>query len=600
MQIQYEADANTTHDQANYTLKNEEKAKYEIANRLSYLSLHRARRIKCDESPGACNNCTSTGRACGYDVHRPVSKVGTGVSVRAALTTNPQWIMTSDERRCLSFFHHQSLPHLVGFFDSPLWQKLILRLSSTEPAVYHALVALGAVSQANDIRGRLPRPGQKKDLRNIWYRFALEQSGRSIALITKRRMSQDPQLQEVILVCCLLFTVTELRCGNFDRAAVHLQGGIRILETMNIQRLPSGLELMSGAVDECVVESFLSLQAGSMYYFAVTPLRCDSDFIYTYPYENYLGLFRSIQHARQIWSPLEHTVFEFIAMCMRTSHAELQANHTTVHHQQLRLLSYMTRFLQQFDMFCLATYGTTSFSLEERNQANNKEQREAELIRIICLSGLLGVKIALYSPAHPPSNGHVHERLALLATVENAMNKFDADPPTFTENSIIAPALYIAACGSPDYFIHCQATDLLRRWGSLEGFLSATVNADLLDEVIKELLVQMYQTAAPLPPGVAFGMGPAGRVTARLTYRAGGGWRERFVALEKNEDLVSDILALGGVEDWPAVQASQLLNLNTGEQTTFDTSNPTKIRHMLGLPFYVHLPIREKNPIHSD
>ena len=535
-------------------------------------------------------------------MHRPVSKVGTGLSLRAALTTQPQWIMTSDERRCLSFFHHRSLPHLVGFFDSPLWQKLILRLSSTEPAVYHALVALGAVSQANDIRGRLPRPGQKKDLRNIWYRFALEQSGRSIALLTKRRMSQDPQLQEVILVCCLLFTMAELRCGNFDRAAVHLQGGLRILQMINVQRLPSGLQLTSGPVDECVVESFLALQAGSMYYFQIAPLRCDSDFIYTHPYETHLGCFRSIRHARQIWGPLEHTVFEFIAMCMRTSRAELDANHSTVHHQQLRLLSYVTRYLQQFDAFCLATYGTTSFvSPKGEDPTNYKEQREAELIRITCLSGLLGVKISLYSPAHPPSNSHVHERLTLLATVENAMNKFDIDPPTFTENSVIAPALYMAACGSSDYFIHCQATDLLRRWGSLEGFLSATVNADLLDEVIKELLVQMYRTAAPLPPGVAFGMGPDGRVTARLSYRAGGVWKVRFVALEKNEDLASDILALGGVEDWPALQASQLLNFNTEEQTTLgEASRPTKIRHMPGLPFYIHLPIRKRNPLHSD
>ncbi|RAK99301.1 Zn(II)2Cys6 transcription factor, partial [Aspergillus ibericus CBS 121593] len=447
----------------------------------------RARRVKCDEFPGACKNCSSTGRVCGYDTHRPPPGVSPGGSLRAELTHKPQWIMTSDEQRCLSFFQHRSLPHLVGFFDSPLWQNLIHRLSYAEPAVYHALVALGAVSQANNIKGHLPRPGEKKDLQNIWYRFALEQSGRSMALLIKRRTSQDPQLQQVVLVCCLLFIVAELRYGNFDRASVHLQSGLRILQSMNIQRQPSGLEIPSGAVDECIVESFLALQAGSRYYCAVAPLRCDSDFIYTQPYDSYLCPFENIRQARQLWRPLEQTVFEFMATGMKTFGPQMEANYDTVHRQQLQLLYYVTRYLQQFDTFCLARYGTTSFM--SSNPARYKEQREAELIRLSCLTALLGVKVAVYSPVRPPAHGYVRERLALLAAAETAMDKFDKDPPTFTEHSLMAPSLYTAAWGSPDYFIYCRAIDLLQRWGSVEGFLSASLNADLLNEVLKELVL---------------------------------------------------------------------------------------------------------------
>lgn len=107
----------------------------------------RARHVKCDEIPGACKNCTSTGQSCeGYDAQRvPLPDRNGGRNVRKytepgdLLLMEPgvgiQWTMTSDEQRCFSHFQHKLLPALGGWFDSTLWNTLVLQLGVMERAV---------------------------------------------------------------------------------------------------------------------------------------------------------------------------------------------------------------------------------------------------------------------------------------------------------------------------------------------------------------------------------------------------------------------------------------------------------------------------------
>ncbi|PYH80239.1 hypothetical protein BO82DRAFT_338440 [Aspergillus uvarum CBS 121591] len=542
----------------------------------------RARRVKCDESPGACNNCTSTGRTCAYDMQRlppaggrkkTTAKAivlsapnGASATIRAAIAANFQWKVTSDESRCLSFFQHRSVPQLVGYLDSPLWRELILRLSCTEPAVYHAVVALGAVSQANEMAGRTPRPGQQHLLRDNWYSFALEQSSRSFALIHRRRRSHDPQLQEVILVCCLLFIICELLRGNVTEATFHLQGGLQILHTMNIERRSSGLELSSGGVDECVVESFMNFQEGSIYYGLKEPLRFDSQFVYDQPYEAYLQPFQSLSYARRAFRPLQHTGFELIATCMSASEADIASNYSTIHFQQHRLIALLTRYLQALDDFCLRTFGITSFTCPvmatSRDPARRREYRELELTRLTCLALLLGLKTATYSKRQPSvPDRHLCERKSLMAAAQTVMRKFDGpDRPAFAPTSTIVAAVYIAAHVCPDHTFYCLASDLLRSWSSDEGFMSSTMNAKILDESLKLYLAQVWRSAAPLPPGVTFTTDAAGlQVTAHLTYCADGVEKRRSMVLEGDESLVAELRAIDNSRDWACSRALGLL-----------------------------------------
>lgn len=122
---------------------------------------NRAHRIKCDESPGSCQNCIETRTVCkGYDLHwiptargryqRSESRTVV-VKYDATLAAKLLWKATSGEARCLTYFQQQTAPQLVTFFDSPVWDRLVLQLCYVESAVFHAVIALGVPAQAQEM-----------------------------------------------------------------------------------------------------------------------------------------------------------------------------------------------------------------------------------------------------------------------------------------------------------------------------------------------------------------------------------------------------------------------------------------------------------------
>ncbi|CEJ62192.1 hypothetical protein PMG11_10700 [Penicillium brasilianum] len=104
---------------------------------------------------------------------------------------------------------------------------MILQTSHLDPAVYHAANMLAAVhqdSEANEMRL------SGENLQRARHRFAIQQSSRAYTHLSQRRASNDPQYREVMLVCCLLFVISELLLGRYDNAFQHLHSGLRILK----------------------------------------------------------------------------------------------------------------------------------------------------------------------------------------------------------------------------------------------------------------------------------------------------------------------------------------------------------------------------------
>ncbi|KAE8415963.1 hypothetical protein BDV36DRAFT_261574 [Aspergillus pseudocaelatus] len=55
--------------------------------------------------------------------------------------------MTSDDRRCYSYFQFHVAPEIASF-TSLLWRKLVLQMTEAEPAVLHVVIVLSAISQS--------------------------------------------------------------------------------------------------------------------------------------------------------------------------------------------------------------------------------------------------------------------------------------------------------------------------------------------------------------------------------------------------------------------------------------------------------------------
>lgn len=223
----------------------------------------RARHIRCDESPGTCNNCKSGKWTCEYDVVRMQShtpgdrkksppEAGHSLSVQRLSRNVPG--RSPEEKRAFNFFRHFTLPGLESLVDSgsPLWSGLVLPMSHSEPAVQHAVIALSALHEDLDERGA---PLAREELSNRLHRFAIGQFGRALSKLNERRHSQDPQFRNVVLTCCLLFVTYEWLRGNGETALVHLSQGFAII-----------LETPISKIDQSLLSAMVRLQNQAMFF----------------------------------------------------------------------------------------------------------------------------------------------------------------------------------------------------------------------------------------------------------------------------------------------------------------------------------------------
>ncbi|KAL5344000.1 hypothetical protein BJX70DRAFT_385238 [Aspergillus crustosus] len=520
----------------------------------------RIRHVKCDETPGACRNCSDNGWACeGYELNRlprrapppipsssPASSTSPPSITPAPIATGFRWATTADEKRCVSFFLYRTIPGLTSFNDSSLWQKLVLQMSCTEPAVYHAVVALSAVNQDLERHG-IPRPGTNPD--STWHRFALEQSMRSFGLLNKRSLLQDPQLREVLLVCCLLFIMLELVCGHYDDATAHLQNGLAILKEMKIQRRLQGAS--PAVIEDNLLDAFLHLESQATHHgVRQPPLHLDARLIHEQRYEEYLFEFTTLRDAQQALSPLMNTTFPFLERCWSRPEAEIMATYGTLHAKQQRLLSCITQFGTYFDQFREHYYTTLT----------RKQQRGADLIRVMYLTLVLNTKICLYTRGCPEPDWFMSGFEQLLTETLVIIDGFE-ERPLMTIDATILPALFTVAARCPDYTLRYQAIDALRAWPHCEGYLNSSFMAELIEEGMKgelrHLWSEVQADACPLPAGLSFEILKNGGVVACIGSK--GTPATRFLSLETNVALRDALMTVESSPEWSCVRASGIL-----------------------------------------
>ncbi|KAE8406006.1 hypothetical protein BDV37DRAFT_270215 [Aspergillus pseudonomiae] len=444
----------------------------------------RARRIKCDETPEKCRNCTSTGRVCdGYDVHRlPLTKKA-GVDATVPVVTlviahRPTWPMTSDERRCLSYFQHRTVPMILEFYDSSLWREVVLRMSQSEPAVYHAVIALSAVHQGMEMRGM---PLLIQEAYSIWNSFALEQLGRAFSCLIKRRMSQDPRLRDVILTCCLLFIMLDLLRGRYDDAFRHLKSGLQILKEYTAQKAPVSRVPWEEAVEPCLVETFDHLGIQSTL-FGVEASRLPIDD------ESKQGgggsvAFDSLEQARQAFNPTLRAVYQFTGPCMGLSAVEIASNYEALQSGQLAAWSSLSQYMDSFDHFYRRSYSALS----------PKERRGADMLYLQQLGLSVSLKTCLLGGNTPAYEHYTSDYRKIVLLAERIVKSFP-EPPAVSINTGVIPTLYRTAMVCRDHSIRWRAIELLQAWPHREGPFDSNWFLYIALETMKAELLTKYKS----------------------------------------------------------------------------------------------------------
>jgi hypothetical protein len=156
----------------------------------------------------------------------------------------------------------------VGHFDLPLWSKLVLQASHSEPAVQYAATALGALHDKIDLQRSMDHLSGHSQC--IDMDFPIRQYTKALVSIRCLLDGSDTRSIELVLISCLICIYYELLQENYTAAWTHLEKALKVMKPprRDTERVPSEgryhpVNLI--AVDEDLIQAFsrLDVQASS-------------------------------------------------------------------------------------------------------------------------------------------------------------------------------------------------------------------------------------------------------------------------------------------------------------------------------------------------
>lgn len=262
-----------------------------------------------------------------------------------------KWQRSWRERHSLNFFVQFSAPQMSGFFDSIFWQRMIIQMSFREPAILHAITAMGALHEANMQRAFTDENRQAQSTE-----FALRQCNKAIACLTTANLQASTPDAKLALTTCILFTCFEAMQGRVDSAVNHALQGRRLLQMVgraNVSTMDpheaDDVEQMRPMIERLEVQATALLEQGKRMRVTL------SDRIAPLPP---IDLIHSINHAETTL----HTAMNSVMRCMQAFRPTAFSDHSTVTlaHQRLGYSSWFSHWEQAFSSFLIAKRQTMS------------------------------------------------------------------------------------------------------------------------------------------------------------------------------------------------------------------------------------------------
>ena len=138
---------------------------------------------------------------------------------------HPGWNQT--EHRTFDHFYQIAVPELEEYFDSEFFSQYVPQLGTTEPAVQHALMALGACHK----RTHLIRWNKGQSIghyENAIQKFSFQQYSQAIQHLDRVITDKGQRATGIALICCVIFMCLENISGNYTAALTHAFNGLKI------------------------------------------------------------------------------------------------------------------------------------------------------------------------------------------------------------------------------------------------------------------------------------------------------------------------------------------------------------------------------------
>lgn len=134
--------------------------------------------------------------------------------------------MSSEESPWVEFFSMRTGPALSNVLSHSFWSFSLPQLSFSEPAIRHALIALGSAHARFEAEVTNNQAVQDAIPSN----FALRHYNESIKQL-KLHLNRGSQSLDIALLCCLMFISLECIYGNRLTVMDHLQSGLNMLRS---------------------------------------------------------------------------------------------------------------------------------------------------------------------------------------------------------------------------------------------------------------------------------------------------------------------------------------------------------------------------------
>ncbi|KAF2714061.1 hypothetical protein K504DRAFT_479595 [Pleomassaria siparia CBS 279.74] len=357
------------------------------------------RRIKCDEGKPNCARCMSTGRTCdGYD-YEMISNPKALAPVQSSSFRNsvpiPMLSEAGDSVLYLEFYHHCARPTLANNFDREFWSRIVLQMAHAEPAVRHAVIALGYLSKTE--------PGSLRHARSVSMvetrKPLLHHYNKAVRCLVDR-MAQPSYSAEIGLVTCLLFICIEFLRSDYHAAFAHLYSGLKIIAEWQ-QRPKEALE--SIVTKETVTSSIVANNLMPMFIRAMS-----SAMLFGAPFEPQLVPFCS--RPQDLQAPWFTTIF--------AAHAALHE----LRNAALILISILFRTL-------IAGAQPTTEDLQARIHLLNCHDSWFKALQTIECQGSLSEEDSVAASSLKVS--HYTTYLALMGALDIHLTSYDAHTSSF-------------------------------------------------------------------------------------------------------------------------------------------------------------------------
>jgi hypothetical protein len=170
---------------------------------------------------------------------------------------------TPFESTLFTYFLRICAPEFSLFHDNPIWESLIPRTAHREPCIYHASLAISALSlthyagNAPDIWPTSTSTSSPSTQTNPAQDFAVTQYNLAIHHLN-RRLNSFTQSVWLAVFTSILFINIEFLQGRFAWLEKHLNGGFKLIATLSGWGVDGDVEALQDAL-EIVREQIVGL-----------------------------------------------------------------------------------------------------------------------------------------------------------------------------------------------------------------------------------------------------------------------------------------------------------------------------------------------------